>query len=237
MDNVLVVDRERSSCFLVKSILLGRGCGVSIAATLKEARAKVQTGLFDALVIDVGEPANEMGFVEEVSSMLPGFPVVALFREEEMKGPFITLMKPLRVAGMSEAIRQALGRSPASWNRHNLDIPAVVSVGAQFVSCRTKAVSHHSLLLAPGKEFERVREFHEFFDGKLDRDFEGRLEFPGGEEPFKARAAYAEQTPDRKFRQVGLSIETAGDWMERVVTATAVIDEPAPNSGNSTDPA
>ena len=52
MDNVLILDRERTSGFLIKSILLGRGCNVSISPTLKDARAKLQTGLFDALVLD-----------------------------------------------------------------------------------------------------------------------------------------------------------------------------------------
>ena len=91
MDNILVVDRERSSGFLIKSILLGRGCGVSIAATLKDARLKLHTGLFDALVLDVAEPENELPLVEEAVALLPGFPIVALFRDDPRSGPFVSL--------------------------------------------------------------------------------------------------------------------------------------------------
>src|SRR5262245_25341707 len=117
MDNVLILDRERASGFLIKSILLGRGCNVSISPTLKDARAKLQTGLFDALVLDVGEPELEMPLIKEAQDLLPGFPVVALFREELRSGPFVALPKPVRVGPMSDALRQALGRSPAAWNR------------------------------------------------------------------------------------------------------------------------
>lgn len=221
MDNILVVDRERSSGFLIKSILLGRGCGVSIAATLKDARLKLHTGLFDALVLDVSEPENELPLVEEAVSLLPGFPIVALFRDDPQSGPFVSLRKPIRVHTMSDALRHALGRSPAAWNRHNIDVPAVVSVGAEFVECRTTALSKHGVLLTGGPDFDRMRRFHEFFHHRLDGVIEGRIAFPGGEESFHAHAAYAEQTPDQKYRQVGLVLDEDREWFGKLVVAEA----------------
>ena len=221
MDNILVVDRERTSGFLIKSILLGRGCGVSLSPTLKDARAKLHTGLFDALVLDVGEPEHEMPLIEEAHALLPGFPVVAVFRDDPRSGPFISLRKPIRVAAMSDAIRHALGRSDSAWNRHNLDVPAMVQVGAEFTEVRVAAVSRHGLLVAPGHDFEAMRRFHEFFHTKLDRSFEGRIQFPAGEESFEARAAYAEQTPDQRMRQIGLVVAQDRDWFDRLVAPAA----------------
>ncbi|MCE9583577.1 MAG: hypothetical protein K8T20_13920, partial [Planctomycetes bacterium] len=167
MDNILILDRERTSGFLIKSILLGRGCNVSLSPTLKDARSKIHTGLFDAIVIDVGEPHLEMPLIDEVHQLLPGFPVVALFREELRSGPFVALKKPVRVASMSDALRQALGRSPAAWNRHNIDVPALVQFGAEFTEVRLSALSRHGLLIAPKHDFEAMRRFHEFFHTRL----------------------------------------------------------------------
>lgn len=228
MDNVLIVDRERTSGFLIKSILLGRGCNVSISPTLKDARAKLHTGLFDALVLDVGEPEQELPLIEEAHQLLPGFPVVALFREEPSSGPFVSLRKPVRVGPMSDALRQALGRSPAAWNRHNIDVPALVQVGAEFTEIRVSALSRHGVLAAPRHDFEAMRRFHEFFHARLDREFEGRIEFPGGEESFHARAAYSEHTPDQKVRHVGLIFDQDHEWFDRLVVAAPTEEGPAP---------
>ncbi len=227
MDNVLIVDRERTSGFLIKSILLGRGCNVSISPTLKDARAKLHTGLFDALVLDVGEPEQEMPLIQEVHQLLPGFPVVALFREEAISGPFVSLRKPVRVGPMSDALRHALGRSPAAWNRHNIDVPALVQIGAEFTEIRVSALSRHGILVAPKHDFEAMTRFHEFFHAKLDREFEGRIEFPGGEESFHARTAYCEQTPDQKLRHVGLVFDSDHEWFDRLVVAAPAGETPA----------
>lgn len=221
MDNILIIDRERTSGFLIKSILLGRGCNVSISPTLKDARAKIQTGLFDAMVIDVGDPDQELPLVTESQQLIAGFPVVALFREEPVSGPFISLRKPLRVASMSDALRHALGRSPAAWNRHNIDVPAMVQVGAEFTEVRVSSLSRHGVLVSPKHDFEAMRRFHEFFHARLDREFDGRIEFPGGEEPFHARAAYSEHTPDLKVRNVGLVFDADHEWFDRLVVAAA----------------
>lgn len=230
MDNILILDRERASGFLIKSILLGRGCNVSISATLKDARAKLQTGLFDALVLDVGEPEQEMPLITEAQSLLPGFPIVALFREEPASGPFIALRKPVRVAPMSDALRQALGRSPASWNRHNIDVPALVQIGAEFTEIRVSSLSRHGIVAAPRHDFEAMRRFHEFFHARLDREFEGRIEFPAGEEPFHAKAAYAETTPDRRVRNVGLVFDRDHEWFDRLVAAAEAASGEAPTA-------
>ncbi|KAF0246827.1 MAG: hypothetical protein FD180_357 [Planctomycetota bacterium] len=219
MDNILILDRERTSGFLIKSILLGRGCNVSISPTLKDARAKLHTGLFDALVLDVGEPELEMPLIDEVQQLLPGFPMVALFREEPASGPFVALRKPVRVASMSDALRQALGRSPAAWNRHNIDVPALVQIGAEFTEIRVSALSRHGVLVAPRHDFEAMRRFHEFFHSKLDREFDGRINFPTGEEKFHARAVYSEQTPDLKLRHVGLIFDSDHEWFDRLAVA------------------
>lgn len=227
MENVLVVDRERSSCFLVKSILLGRGCGVSIAPTLKDARAKLRTGLFDAMVLDVGEPEQEIPLVHEALDLLPGFPIVSIFHEEPQSGPWVSLRRPIRVPALSDALRHALGRSPASWNRHNIDVPALVSCGAPFVNCRAAAISRHGILLTAGRDFERLRQFHEFFHDRMERDFEGRLEFPGGEEAFHAKIAYVEQAPDAKVRMVALALDEDRDWFGKLVVPEPAAPDPA----------
>ena len=145
-----------------------------------------------------------MPLIQEVHDLLPGFPVVALFREEPASGPFVSLRKPVRVGPMSDALRHALGRSPAAWNRHNIDVPALVQIGAEFTEVRVSSLSRHGVLVSPKHDFEAMRRFHEFFHARLDREFDGRIEFPGGEEPFHARAAYSEHTPDLKVRNVGL---------------------------------
>ncbi|MCE9583933.1 MAG: hypothetical protein K8T20_15730, partial [Planctomycetes bacterium] len=187
--------------------------------------------LFDAIVIVVGEPHLEMPLIDEVHQLLPGFPVVALFREELRSGPFVALKKPVRVGSMSDALRQALGRSPAAWNRHNIDVPALVQFGAEFTEVRLSALSRHGLLIAPRHDFEAMRRFHEFFHTRLDREFEGRIEFPTGEAAFHAKAAYVEQTPDQKVRHVGLIFDQDHEWFDRLVVPVAEEAAPAAAPG------
>ncbi|NUN47232.1 MAG: hypothetical protein HUU15_00190 [Candidatus Brocadiae bacterium] len=133
---------------------------------------------------------------------------------------------------MADAVRHALGRSQGTWNRHDLDVAATVQVGAEFTECRVSALSRQGVLLTPKADFESLRRFHEFFHARVDRGFEGRIAFPGGEEEFHGHAAYAEMAPDSKVRQVALAFDADHDWFSLLAPPAAETPaEPAPAPG------
>ncbi len=223
MINVLVVDREQCSCYLVKSILLGCRHGVSIAPSLEEAHAKIATGLFDVVFIDVGDgTGEEREFIRKVNLDMPHLPVVMVCREDVplLEGCRIdaTVRKPIRVVKVNEAARHAgamVEKACAEARRRTarrLQV-RVQAVGGPALECTMSGLSVSGVLLeCGGAEVTDARAFQEFFSSLdrrpvvIDIPVEGK---PGLR--LTGRRAFAETTPDQKIRQVGLSIWPANE--------------------------
>ena len=225
VDNVLILDRERSSGFLIKSILLGRGCNVSISPTLKDARAKIHTGLFDALVLDVGEPQLEMPMIEEVQQLIPGFPVVALFREELRNGPFVALKKPVprrlhvrRTSPGPRPFARRLEPPQHRRSRHDPDgrrihggprlgpVRATGSSSPRNATSRPCAASMSSSTPASTANLTAASSSRR------------------AKKTFHAKTAYVEHSPDSKVKHVGLIFDNDHEWFDRLVVAAPAAD-------------
>ncbi|MDR9451877.1 MAG: response regulator [Acidimicrobiia bacterium] len=74
---VLVVDDSRGARQLVGSVLTGQGFETLVAGDAEEGLTKLQSGHFDALVVDYAMPGSDgVELVRVVRSILPALPVV-----------------------------------------------------------------------------------------------------------------------------------------------------------------
>lgn len=235
MAHILVVDPAECSCFLVKSILLGKRYGVSISTDLREARMKLETGLFDALFIDFsGSLEDETALIRDANDLLPGMPVIALYREEappDLNGcdVFAAIPKPVRVSAVSDATRRALAHvlAPSRPRRKRaVSLAVEVTAGQVGLACRATDLSTSGLLIeAEPRDFPALSRFHDFFDDAGHSSLTASVTL--GSETFAvpAAVAFAERTPDSKVKQIGLAFgeipEEVKSRFEAVLAAVA----------------
>lgn len=217
MLNVLVVDSQKSSSFLVKSILLGKRFSVSIATDLVEARRKADTGLFDLVIFDLPPTRpEETQFLVDVHRDQPNVPLILLYRGEPPQDlpVFEALAKPIRVVEVSEAALRAAKRVLELAAAHRaLGLAVEVQHGEHTLRCRVATMSAHGMLLeAEEKDFARLTQFHSFFSEEGPDTLVATVTIREGEMlKLTGRVAFAERTPDQKLRQVALSISGGSD--------------------------
>ncbi len=222
MLNVLVVDSQKSSSFLVKSILLGKRFSVSIATDLVEAHRKADTGLFDLVIFDL-PPAQpeEAQFLVDIHRDQPNVPLILLYRGERPQDLplFEALAKPIRVMEVSEAALRAAKRVLELAAAHRgLGLSVEVQHGDHPLRCRVTTMSEHGMLLeAEEKDFTRLTQFHSFFSEEGPDTLVATVTIREGEMlKLTGRVAFAERTPDQKLRQVALSISGGDEERSRL---------------------
>ncbi|MBI3098390.1 MAG: PilZ domain-containing protein [Planctomycetes bacterium] len=234
MAHILIVDPAECSCFLVKSILLGKRYGVSISTDLREARLKLETGLFDALFVDFsGSLEDEAALVRDANDILPGMPVLALYREEaapDLAGCdiFAAIPKPVRVSAVSDSTRRALAHvlAPSRPRRKRaVSLPVEVSAGQVGLACRATDLSSNGLLIeAEPRDFAALSRFHEFFEDPGHLSITATVSLGPDSFAVPASVAFAERTPDSKVKQIGLAFgELPGEARSRFEAVLAAV--------------
>lgn len=212
MLNVLVVDTQKSSSFLVKSILLGKKFCVSIATEIAEATRKADTGLFDIVIFDLPPSRPEEGrFLADVHRDQPEMPILLLYRGERPQDlpVFEALEKPIRVTEVSECALRAAKRVLELAAAHRaLALPVEVHHGEHSLRCKVTTLSEHGMLVeAEEKDFARLTQFHSFFSEDGPDMLTATVVIAEGDVlKLTGKVAFAERTPDQKLRQVALSI-------------------------------
>lgn len=158
MANILITDLLEESAYLLRSLLRGRGFAVSIAINPGEARAKLETGLFDTLVIDLCEPSEaNLAIAAYANTLLPGLPVVALTREEEqakIKGIelFGKIFRPIKGARVNDVVSRAAAHAQSLGtrrknNRLEVDIPLSFEVAGERFDARVTDLSERGFAI------------------------------------------------------------------------------------------
>lgn len=217
MLNVLVVDTEKSSSFLVKSILLGKKFSVSIATTIAEATRKADTGLFDLVIFDLPPSRPEEGrFVVDLHRDQPAVPILLLYRGERPQDlpVFEALEKPIRVTEVSEAALRAAKRVLELAAAHRaLALPVDVRHGDHLLRCKVTTMSAHGMLVeSEEKDFAKLTQFHSFFSEEGPDTLTATVVLAEGDVlKLTGRIAFAERTPDQKLRRVALTIHAENE--------------------------
>ena len=169
MANILIVDLLEESAYLLRSLLRGRGHAVSIAIAAAEAQAKLETGLFDTLVMDLCEVNKErIAIGRFANDTLPGLPLVALTTQKEeakIEGIelFGKLYRPIQGARVNDvcdrAVRHALSLGARRTNsRISVDIPMTLQIGDISFNARATDLSARGFAIdADGEAFSDER--------------------------------------------------------------------------------
>ncbi|MCK6440860.1 MAG: response regulator [Planctomycetes bacterium] len=165
MANILIADLLEASAYLIRSLLRGRGHAVSIAVSAEEARAKLETGLFDTLVVDLCEVSKEnLSIAQFANDMLPGMPVVALtYKEEESEirgiDIFGKIYRPIQGARVNAVVEQAIKHAlnlgvRRTSPRISVDFPLNIEFGGKRFTARATDISDKGFAIdAEGETF------------------------------------------------------------------------------------
>src|SRR5688572_5485808 len=144
--NILVHDDPPAVGRLVRAALAGRSHRASIAASAEEAHRKLETGLFDALVIGAGGASREIA--ELLESEWPELPLVlaGVERDVPIGGPIVAVLtRPIRLDALRAAVRALEARFPAKTS----DLEAVLVAAGVPIPGRVVARGRGSLLFEP----------------------------------------------------------------------------------------
>jgi|GEM_PF-5222746 len=169
MANVLIIDLLEESCYLMRSLLRGKGHSASIAINADEARTKMNTGLFDALFVDLCEPNEEnKGLVSEARAAFPELPVIGLTQEEGTSeitdlGLSAVVTRPIRGARITNAVDGALGQAASKQGetpapRQTVDYAVTLEIDGQELSARVTDITLKGFAIdAGGADFTEDR--------------------------------------------------------------------------------
>jgi len=147
--NILVHDDPPAVGRLVRAALAGWTHRASIAASAEEARRKLDTGLFDALVIGAGGASREIA--ELLESEWPDLPLVlaGVERDVPLAGPIAAVLtRPIRLDDLRAAVRALEARIPSKASAIEAELVAAgVPIPGRVVS-RGRA----SLLFEPSTQ-------------------------------------------------------------------------------------
>lgn len=144
--NILVHDDPPAVGRLVRAALSGRSHRASIAGSAEEARRKLETGLFDALVIGAGGASREIA--ELLESEWPDLPLILAGVEREIAcaGPIVAVLtRPIRLDALRSAVRALEARIPAA----RADLEAELVSGDRRIPGRVVGRGRGSLLFEP----------------------------------------------------------------------------------------
>ncbi len=201
--NLLVYDESRSIPHFARSVLLRLGGRVSISEESEDARAKLDTGLFDGLII--GPSGVPHGLAHHLDFAWPELPIVlaGVERKIEPIGRIrAVLPRPLSASRLASAVARLRADAEAA-----SECVAVVAAGGDRVECRAVRLSSSALLVEPPREGP-PESFSRFFDRPAGSRVEAALRTSAAETHVDAEIAFAEWAPGRRARFIGLRISS-----------------------------
>jgi hypothetical protein len=145
--NILVYDDLNSIAHLVRAALGGRRHRVSISADPADARLKLDTGLFDAIIIGPGGAPREIA--DHIEAEWPALPIIlaGMPGDAPVCDPIIAVLKaPLSITELAAAVRLLESREAAQ-RRQLYDMPVDVIAGDKRLACRVVIAGTDTLFL------------------------------------------------------------------------------------------
>lgn len=205
--NILIFDPARALSTLLRSTLLTAGFPVSVSTDARDTLLKLDTALFDAVVLvpEGGVPREVADFLDAEMEHLPI--LLAGVHGATPASPRIHAVfpSPVDLAQLTAVLRRLeAGVRERGWN-----LPVVCSFGDGAVACRASRVTRHGMVVMPAGSLD---EFHRLFSSAGGRNLRAifecgeRIELPGavgyidggGEEPARAAGIIfeTEETPE-----------------------------------------
>lgn len=227
MGNVLVLDTSNVTSHLIRAILKGRGHGVSISSSFKDAIQKIETGLFDAMFFDVPQYSEEAeGFLNRLSEILPGFPIILVGTSLPNKDKFFAnVERPLRMRSIINAAAQAIShinslKDRRKFLRRGVDVTVEVSSNSETLACKAVNMSLGGVqVVSWSNEITHMIGFDNFFQRECDKVLSTTLFMPSEPLQLKTRVAYLEKNPIEIITSAGLSFPDLPDETRSAVAA------------------
>ena len=194
--NFLVHDDPPAVGRLVRSALAGRKHRVSVAESAGETRRKLETGLFDALVIGAGGAPR--GLAEFLEAEWPELPLVLAGVERDIPcaGPIVAVLsRPIRLEALREAVRALETRIPSPRGGAEIDAELLGAEGVR-VPGRVVGRGRGSLLFEPSSG--------------ADGAVEGPVTLHCGMTVLEAQCVFTDAAPRGGARCVGLRVGDPG---------------------------
>lgn len=244
MANVLITDLLEESGYLLRSLLRGRGHAASIAITAPEANAKLETGLFDTLFIDLCEPtAEKLAIVQYANDLLPGMPCVALTTEaaeEKISGVeiFGKVYRPIRGSNINETTERAIQYALNLGKRRNLprvdvDFPIELEIAGDSFTARATDISPKGIALDGSSEvFTKDRIIHLLEN--MEKESLSLNMKPRKKENYSAKGRIAFLDSERRYhgKMIGVIFEDVQEDTQAYVDSYFKIEEDADASND-----
>ncbi|MBI4711841.1 MAG: response regulator transcription factor [Planctomycetes bacterium] len=217
MPNVLIVDPADNSGAILKGFI--NTCyGASVSGDLTEALHKIETALFDAVVIDIsGSAGAALKFISQARKILPALPIIGITDAKEPAGAITkTINHPVRAITIIRSLRDALKTDAETYHRE-LSATANISAGRgsdAAIRCSLTDLSLKGIIVEPGqpipcKDNQKEEELFQSFFRKQWADKKSNLlaviPIKGSNEvKLNGRIAFVEQDAAESIRRVGL---------------------------------
>lgn len=174
MPNILIVDINQDSGCLLRGVLRNY-YGVSMSDTAGEAMSKIETALFDSVVIDAPKANSEITkLVGNIKKVVPHLPIIGLMDEETAQPGFNAILAhPFNALKLLKTVRDGLRNTSGEKCLHreityNTEICAGKD-SSETIKCRLINLSFNGMLIenfipAIGGDARKEKEkFHSFF--------------------------------------------------------------------------
>ncbi|MBI4618233.1 MAG: PilZ domain-containing protein [Planctomycetes bacterium] len=150
MANVLFLDTQEKSAYLAMSLFRGLGHRGSISNEHGDARAKLETALFDIVYVDIcsKDPVADFLFVQYAATRLPGAPILRVVDSGLALPPqpvFADLVRPLTLDRLMDVARRATARlADLCMERRRFrrkDVSVEVTIGCEDRKTPARAVN------------------------------------------------------------------------------------------------
>jgi CheY-like chemotaxis protein len=195
--NVLVYDSPITVAHFIRALLLPQNHRVAFATDATEAALKLETALFDALVIGPAGAPQELA--DHVQREFPQLPVVlaGTARAAEAMGQVAAVLPAPLSAQKTLSTFVRLDRARENRIRQ---LPVEVSAEGLAIACRLADLTPETMLLAGESD-----EFHRYFGGGPRR-----IQALVAGTPVVGDVAWNENNVPHRLRRVGVRLEGSG---------------------------
>lgn len=229
MPNILIVDQLQQTGALMKS-MLNNYYGVSLSDDFSEAMKKLETALFDLVVMEVERlNSDTQNFLRQAKEILPNLPVLILTEHQDNLQSIQSVKmipRPFRCASLMGTIYEALSipdtnTESVTFHRaltYTVEISASARAAGSGLKCSLTDLSRQGFMVepavpSPGRSAENDKvEFQNFFkticpEGRVTSKPLHTNIIIKEQEPISlnSRIAFVEKGADEIFKRAGLS--------------------------------
>ncbi len=222
--NLNIIDLEGRTSLFLKSILIGSDCRVSISDARASARAKLKTGLFDGVIVDLDPRLDPEKIRSLINKSVPAehtFPVGTITDDTDVRlsAPELTIERPVRIHRFQQLVRRMKNRMIKRRSVHRQQVRSAVSCRIRVhepdrtVPVSSVALNSRGLLASIDDRDGLLEETH------AREPMDVVLSLPDSDEELKlsGEATFTERGSTDAVTGIGLEFESGDDEVNRTI--------------------